>query len=107
YASCAAKDATSNGIFLAHDASVPAPFRAGTLFERTRRRPTLPGGLPPSTIGAGGLNCRVRHGNRCDPAAMVAGNLSVPQRGRDKSIASTNVFQTVCDQALGRLVPVG
>ena len=30
-----------------------------------------------STIGAGGLNCRVRNGNGCDPAAMVTGYLSV------------------------------
>ena len=43
------------------------------LSEKTRRRPTLPGGLPPSTIGAGGLNCRVRNGNGCVPAAMVTG----------------------------------
>jgi hypothetical protein len=36
-----------------------------------RRRPTLPGGLPPSTIGAGGLNFRVRNGYGCDPSAMA------------------------------------
>ena len=36
-----------------------------------RRRPTLPGGLPPSTIGAGSLNFRVRDGNGCDPAAIA------------------------------------
>ena len=38
---------------------------------RNRRRPTLPGTLIPSTIGAGGLNFRVRNGNGCDPAAMA------------------------------------
>ena len=27
-----------------------------------------------STIGAGGLNCRVRHGTGCDPSAMTTGN---------------------------------
>src|SRR5688572_25027503 len=37
-----------------------------------RRRPTLPGGCPPSTIGAGGLNYSVRNGKRCTPAAMTA-----------------------------------
>ena len=37
-----------------------------------RRRPTLPGGCPPSTIGAGGLNCSVRNGKRCTPAAITA-----------------------------------
>lgn len=35
------------------------------------QRPTLPGGCPPSTIGAGGLNCRVRDGTGCFPAAPV------------------------------------
>ena len=43
--------------------------------EKFRRRPTLPGGLPPSTIGAGGLNFRVRHGNGCDSTAIATGNL--------------------------------
>ncbi len=37
-----------------------------------RRRPTLPGALAPSTIGAGGLNFSVRNGKRCTPAAMTA-----------------------------------
>ena len=32
------------------------------------------GDLPPSTIGAGGLNCRVRNGNGCVPAAMATGS---------------------------------
>ena len=48
----------------------------GFLRDEFRRRPTLPGGLPPSTIGADGLNFRVRDGNGCDPVAMVTGNLS-------------------------------
>jgi hypothetical protein len=43
----------------------------------SRRRPTLPGGCPPSTIGAGGLNFRVRDGNGCGPTAMVTGNLAL------------------------------
>ena len=43
--------------------------------KKFRRRPTLPGGLPPSTIGAGGLNFRVRHGNGCDSTAIATGNL--------------------------------
>ena len=34
-----------------------------------------PRGFPPSTIGAGGLNFRVRDGNGCDSAAMATGNL--------------------------------
>ena len=47
--------------------------------EIFRRRPTLPGGLPPSTIGAGELNFRVRDGNGCIPAAMATGNLFCPR----------------------------
>ena len=37
---------------------------------KNRRRPTLPGGCPPSTIGAEGLNCSVRNGKRCFPLAI-------------------------------------
>ena len=40
------------------------------LFE-IRRRPTLPGTLVPSTIGAGGLNFRVRNGYGCVPTAIT------------------------------------
>src|SRR5665811_2154409 len=38
--------------------------------SKNRRRPTLPGGCPPSTIGAERLNCSVRNGKRCFPFAM-------------------------------------
>src|SRR4051794_25967818 len=39
---------------------------------RCRRRPTLPRPLGRSTIGAVGLNDRVRDGNGCGPYALVA-----------------------------------
>ena len=39
-----------------------------------RRRPTLPGRVQPSTIGAEGLNFCVRDGNRWDPFAIATGN---------------------------------
>jgi hypothetical protein len=39
-----------------------------------RRCPALPRGLPRSTIGAEGLNFRVRDGTGCFPFAMAAGN---------------------------------
>ena len=39
---------------------------------RCRRRPTLPRSLERSTIGAVGLNDRVRNGNGCGPYASVA-----------------------------------
>ena len=45
-----------------------------------RRRPTLPGTLVPSSIGAGGLNCRVQNGNGCDPAAIATENRLRPCR---------------------------
>src|SRR5580765_3007929 len=41
----------------------------------SRRCPTLPRRCQRSTIGAEGLNFRVRNGNGCDPSAMVAGKL--------------------------------
>ena len=47
-----------------------------------RRRPTLPGGLPPSTIGADRLNFRVRDGNGCDPVAMATEISCQQVRGR-------------------------
>src|SRR5205085_12209336 len=40
--------------------------------RRCRRRPTLPRSLERSTIGAAGLNDRVRNGNGCGPCASVA-----------------------------------
>ena len=42
----------------------------GLELKKNRRRPTLPGGCPPSTIGAERLNCSVRNGKRCFPFAM-------------------------------------
>ena len=39
--------------------------------ELIGRRPTLPRTRARSTIGAEGLNCRVRDGNGCDPFAKI------------------------------------
>jgi hypothetical protein len=39
-------------------------------------RPSLPGGSPPSTIGAGGLNDRVREGTGCTPTATDTNHLT-------------------------------
>ena len=64
----------------------------GRHLRKNRRRPTLPGGLPPSTIGAGGLNCRVRNGNGCVPAAMATGSSVSLGCYSEHSIASTNVI---------------
>ncbi len=57
--------------------------------QKSRRRPTLPGGLPPSTIGAGGLNCRVRNGNGCFPAAMATGNLALGGSPTPRRVGAT------------------
>ena len=57
----------------------------GDPFEKNRRRPTLPGGCPPSTIGAGGLNFSVRNGKRCFPAAMTTGNCEVRAPGEPRA----------------------
>ena len=64
--------------------------------SKNRRRPTLPGGCPPSTIGAGGLNFSVRNGKRCFPAAMTTGNCE--DRARRKARAPSKLhsdFMTV------------
>ena len=71
------------------------PIAGGPSHVRARRRPTLPGPLDPSTIGAGGLNFRVRNGNGCDPSAMAT-EICCQERSRraaqllGNSIASTN-----------------
>ncbi len=46
-----------------------------TLFMYVRRCPTLPRGPPRSTIGAEGLNFRVRNGTGCFPYAITAETL--------------------------------
>ena len=67
---------------------------------------------PPSTIGAGGLNCRVRNGNGCDPTAKTTGNcaLGSPKGTRKPLSWLPERFRTSTSiigiQALGRLVPV-
>jgi hypothetical protein len=62
-----------------------------------RRRPTLPHSFPCSTIGAEGLNFRVRDGNGCIPFAIAAENL-ISER-----IQSGYGFHDVCVSDLYRL----
>ena len=51
---------------------------------RCRRRPTLPRPLGRSTIGAVGLNDRVRDGNGCGPYALIASECGCsPRRTAD------------------------
>src|SRR5207245_11639699 len=49
----------------------PAILAGRGTYKNARQRPTLPSGYPDSTIGAGGLNFRVRKGNGCFPSAKV------------------------------------
>ena len=49
----------------------PAGVVAGFLLELIGRCPTLPHTCACSTIGAEGLNYRVRDGNGWDPLAMI------------------------------------
>src|SRR5205809_637213 len=46
--------------------------------RKSRRRPTLPPRLQGSTIGAGGLNFRVRDGTGCLPSAMATETAAPP-----------------------------
>ena len=62
-----------------------------------RRRPTLPGTLVPSTIGAGGLNFRVQNGNGCDPAAIATENRLRPCR---RTSRDTILLSRVADKPL-------
>ena len=48
-------------------------FTKETSSLKNRRRPTLPGRFQPSTLGAWGLNCRVRDGNGWNPPAITTG----------------------------------
>ena len=82
------------------------PPVTGGCSVRNRQRPTLPGRIHPSTIGAAGLNFCVRNGNRCDPSAIATETVTETQLWRrsrrsvgdsivngpqlEDSIASTN-----------------
>ena len=91
--------------------------------KRIRPRPTLPHSCPCSTIGAERLNFRVRNGNGCDPFAIATENvLSLrPKPQTSPGADARREGQTslelhsehehpirvkMCNQALGRLVPV-
>ncbi len=72
--------------------------------EKIRRRPTLPRSLPLSTIGAGGLHCRVRNGNGCFPAAVATGNLCFqPARLRTSERARATRIPSPRPISTGRL----
>ncbi len=57
---------------------------------RNRRRPTLPGTVVPSTIGAGGLNFRVRDGNGWGPSAKATEICC--QRAKDPTVSPSRTL---------------
>ncbi len=68
----------------------------------SRRRPTLPLALTSSTIGAGGLNCRVRNGYGCDPSAIAAENRAPrvpPPTEAERVEAGSTIEATKSDDA--------
>src|SRR4029079_19470832 len=68
--------------------------RRGLSKRNSRRRPTLPGGCPPSTIGASGLNFSVRNGKRCTPAAITAETVKGRADARPSKLhSSDNAFK--------------
>ena len=73
----------------------------GPSWKLIRRRPTLPGGCPPSTIGAGGLNCSVRNGKRCTPAAITAENCQARVHPQNSIAAPT------CSKSRPRAISTG
>src|SRR5947208_4302983 len=103
------------------------PGEPGPFSNVSRRRPTLPPRYQGSTIGAGGLNFRVRNGTGCLPSAMAAETVGLvatapglldrnPGRPRERPVRvrahGTNMPEPVDpiasaskSQVLGLLVP--
>ena len=81
------------------------PPSGGSFDEEDRRRPTLPGGCPPSTIGAERLNGSVRNGKRCFPLAISPpkGFETAPVELENRTRAGQ---EAKIRQALDALVPV-
>jgi hypothetical protein len=98
--------------------NAPTQKADGGIAKGCRRRPTLPRSLDRSTIGAVGLNDRVRDGNECGPYALVASE-SIGTTIRGSDCGRTNAMQHVdravlCDlmylgvvKPHGRLGPLG
>ena len=90
----------------------PAPERRRAARRRlrfvmkNRRRPTLPGGCPPSTIGAERLNCSVRNGKRCLPFAMHHRNFARRSVELENCTGQWVTWIKNIRQALEPLVPV-
>ena len=72
----------------------PLRFGAGASEDYPRRRPTLPHRLQCSTIGAEGLNCRVRNGNGCFPLANITGKLESKEQRLNNRIGCYETSET-------------
>ena len=67
----------------------PCNLTTTRLVMLIRQRPTLPPTCASSTIGAEGLNCRVRNGNGCFPLATVTGKLQIKEPSATESGEAT------------------
>src|SRR5918999_2041938 len=72
--------------------------------RNNRRLPTLPGGCPPSTIGASRLNFSVRNGKRCFPAALTAEVVRAP---RFRAPSKLHSEHTQCSKSRPRAISTG
>ena len=99
--------------------SPPAAICNRGVRKECRRRPTLPRPLGRSTIGAVGLNDRVRDGNECGPYALVASDHLVRQMTKrrwcrswalNRHFLDRNAFALRCNLGVvkphGRLGPL-
>jgi hypothetical protein len=88
-----------------HGKAKALPLKAALLLV-SRRRPTLPPSFPGSTIGAGGLNFRVRNGAGCIPSAITTETAWQALEGREPPELHSEREQERGCQVLGLLVPV-
>jgi hypothetical protein len=80
----------------------PGPLR-GRFGEKiaSRQRPTLPRTFARSTIGAEGLNCRVRNGNGCFPLARATGKAWNSRDGKNFRASGSEAVQLDRVRAIG------
>ncbi len=67
--------------------------------KKSRRRPTLPLRCRSSTIGAEGLNYRIRNGNGCGPFAITTRNfftLHGPPASFHRKLGGCDIYFILC-----------
>ncbi len=80
--------------------TAPEAKASGAVSMRCRRWPTLPRSLDRSTIGAVGLNDRVRDGNGCGPYALIACYLVRQAASRLTEGVRVNGQEDVCGRCV-------